>query len=53
MPESLKIFIILFFLKKINTKVFWKFLQDLTASPNGVHLNETFENLDTSVWDVC
>jgi hypothetical protein len=50
MLEYLKKFII-FFKKKINTGVFWKFLQDLTANPNGMPLNETFRNLDTSFWD--
>lgn len=32
--------------------VFWKFWQDLTANPNGVPVIETFEKLDTLVWNV-
>jgi hypothetical protein len=39
-----------FFKKKINTGVF--FLEDLTVNPKWVPLNETFENLNTIVWNV-
>jgi hypothetical protein len=43
-----------FFLKKIiNTGVFWEYLQDLTANPNGILLSETFGNFDISVWNIC
>lgn len=47
MLEFLKKFIIFF--SKINTMVFYKFWQALTANLNGISLSEIFKNLDTLV----